>query len=200
MKKRLVTAVALGTVFTLGLAACQQAPSTNTNTATPAFNAALDKVYNPSDKKGGIVKMAISSDWDSIDPGDTYYGLSWNLVRLYGRALTMFKPVPGADGNVLTADLAETLGVPSDGGKTWTYKLRAGVKFEDGTPITSKDVAYAVSRSIDKDVLVNGPTYFDDFLNWGDYKGPYKSKGVDPKSAIETPDDRTIVFHLKAPF
>src|SRR5512138_326408 len=202
MKKRLVTAVAIATALTLGMTACSKSPSTSTNNApaTPAFNAAIGHVYNPSDHKGGIVKMAISSDWDSIDPGDTYYGLSWNLVRLYGRALTMFKPVPGADGNVLTADLAETLGVPSDGGKTWTYKLRAGVKFEDGTPITSKDVAYAVERSIDKDVLVNGPTYFDDFLDWGDYKGPYKSKGVDPKSAIETPDDRTIVFHLKAPF
>ena len=201
MKKRLVTAVAAAAVLTLGLSACQQAPSTTTNTATPEFNAALDKVYNPSDKKGGTVRMAISSDWDSIDPGDTYYGLSWNLVRLYGRALTMFKPVPGAEGNKLVPDLAETLGVPSDGGKTWTYKLRAGVKFEDGTAITSKDVAYAVARSIEKATLVNGPTYFDDNLNWGDYKGPYTSKGQDiPKSAIETPDDRTIVFHLKDAF
>jgi len=199
MKKRLVTAVALGTALTLGLAACQQAPSTTTGTATPEFNAAVDKVYNPSDKKGGTVKMAISSDWDSIDPGDTYYGLSWNLVRLYGRALTMFKPVPGSEGNVLIPDLAETLGVPSDGGKTWTYKLRAGVKFEDGTAITSKDVKYAVERSIDKDVLVNGPTYFDDMLNWGDYKGPYKTKDLADK-AIDTPDDRTIVFHLKQAF
>jgi len=195
-----VSAVAVAAALTLGLSACQQTPSTTTpNTATPAFNAALDKVFNPSDKKGGTVKMAISSDWDSIDPGDTYYGLSWNLVRLYGRALTMFKPVPGAEGNQLTPDLAETLGVPSDGGKTWTYKLRAGVKFEDGTPITSKDVKYAVERSIDKDVLVNGPTYFDDFLDWQGYTGPYKMKGVDTK-AIETPDDRTIVFHLKTAF
>ena len=115
MKKRLVTVVAAAAALTLGLTACQQAPTTtNTAPATPAFNAALDKVYNPSDKKGGIVKMAISSDWDSIDPGDTYYGLSWNLVRLYGRALTMFKPVPGPSGNQLTPDLAESLGAPSD--------------------------------------------------------------------------------------
>ena len=64
MNKRMVTAVAVSTALTLGLAACQQAPgTTNTNTATPAFNAAVDKVYNPSDKKGGIVNMALSSDW-----------------------------------------------------------------------------------------------------------------------------------------
>ena len=36
-------------------------------------------------------------------------------------------------GNAGRADLAEGLGMPSDGGKTWTYKLRQGVKYEDGT-------------------------------------------------------------------
>jgi peptide/nickel transport system substrate-binding protein len=111
----------------------------------------------------------------------------------------MFKPEPGAAGNQLTPDLAEGMGVPSDGGKTWTYKLRAGLKYEDGTAITSKDVKYAVLRSLDKDVFVNGPTYFNDFLDLGDYKGPYKDAGKDT-NAITTPDDRTIVFHLKVPF
>src|SRR5262245_64686284 len=129
MRRRL-EAVAIGATLTLGLAGCQPAPRSDSSNVAPAFNAALGKVYNPSDKKGGIVKMAISSDWDSIDPGDTYYGLSWNLVRLYGRALTMFKPAPGAEGNTLTGDLAEGLGVPTDGARTWTYKLRAGVKFD----------------------------------------------------------------------
>ena len=98
MKKRLVTAVALGTALALGLAACSQTPAPDTtNPVTPAFDAANGKIFNPSSKKGGTLKMAISEDWDSVDPGDTYYGLSWNLVRLYGRALTMFKPGPGAE-------------------------------------------------------------------------------------------------------
>nr|MBA2465708.1 ABC transporter substrate-binding protein [Nocardioidaceae bacterium] len=51
---------------------------------TPEFNAALEEVYNPSDKTGGIIKMAHSSDWDTLDPGETYYGFSWNFARLYG--------------------------------------------------------------------------------------------------------------------
>ena len=70
MNKRMVTAVAVGTALTLGLAAVPAGPRRPPapTAATPAFNAAMDKVYNPSDKKGGIVNMAISSDWDSIDP------------------------------------------------------------------------------------------------------------------------------------
>jgi peptide/nickel transport system substrate-binding protein len=192
-------AVAVSGALALDLSACQSAPALETSDVMPAFNAALGKVFHPSDRKGGTLTFAIASDWDSVDPGDTYYGLSWNLVRLYGRALVMFKPAPGAEGNQLTPDLAETLGVPSDGGRSWTYTLRAGVKFEDGTPITSKDVKYAVLRSIEKSTLVNGPTYFNDFLDLRGYRGPYTDKGTDT-NAIETPDDRTIVFHLRTPF
>jgi peptide/nickel transport system substrate-binding protein len=205
MKRRLVTGVAVGVAITLGLSACGGGTSSSTNTGggnsttTPAFNAAIDKVFNPSDKKGGTMKFAISSDWDSTDPGDTYYGLSWNLSRLYTRALTMFKVVPGKGSAEMVGDLAEGLGTQSDGGKTWTYKLRKGLKYEDGTPITAKDVEYAVSRSLEKATLVNGPTYFNDFLDLKGYKGPYSSKGKD-NPAIDTPDDTTIVFHLVKPF
>ncbi len=166
-------------------------------------NAAVDKVFKPSDAKGGTLRFANSGDWDSLDPADTYYGYSWNFIRNYGRSLVVFKAGPGAEGAKLVPDLAETLGVPSDGAKTWTYKLRAGVKFEDGTPITSKDVKYAVWRSLDKDTFPNGPTYFNDFLALekavAAKPGPYVNKGFDTK-AIETPDDRTVVFHLNKPF
>ena len=202
MKKRLVNAVALGTALALGLAACSQAPAPdNTAPVTPVFDAANGKIFNPSTKKGGTIKMAISEDWDSVDPGDTYYGLSWNLVRLYGRALTMFKPAPGAASSELIPDLAESLGQTTDGGKTWTYKLREGVKYEDGTPITSEDVKYAVLRTVGKETLVNGPTYFGDFLAFPEgYKGPFETPDMNVDSAITTPDARTIVFHLKSAF
>jgi peptide/nickel transport system substrate-binding protein len=173
----------------------------NNGTATPEFNAALTKVFNPSDKKGGTVKLANSGDWDSLDPGETYYGYSWNFLRNYGRSLVMFKPAPGKASNELVPDLAESLGVPSDGGKTWTYKLRKGVKYEDGTEVKAADVKHAVLRSTDKETFPNGPAYFEQFLDLpAGYKGPYKSKGVNTDSAITTPDDSTVVFHLKAPF
>jgi peptide/nickel transport system substrate-binding protein len=166
--------------------------------ATAAFNAAMGKVYNPSDKKGGTIKFANAGDWDSLDTGETYYAYSWNFVRLYSRALLMFKAAPGSASEELVPDLAEGLGTPSDGGKTWTYKIRQGVKFEDGTTVTSKDVKYAVERSTDKETFPNGPAYFDNYLNWPKgWKGPYKSKNMNTDQAISTPDDQTIAFHLK---
>jgi len=91
--------------------------------------------------------------------------------------------------------------VPSNGDKTWTYTIKSGMKFSDGTPITSADVKYAVMRTFAKDVLVNGPSYFISLLagNAATYKGPYKMKGVDLTS-IQTPNSTTVVFQLNKPF
>jgi peptide/nickel transport system substrate-binding protein len=198
-----VSAVA---VLALGLAACSSSDtSTGTETSGTSgggktgFDAAVTSIVNPSDAKGGVVKMANTDVWDSLDPGDTYYGYSWNTVRLYGRSLVMFKPAAGEEASELVPDLAESLGKPSADAKTWTYTLRKGLKFEDGTPITSKDVKYAVERQLDKSVLVHGPTYFNDVLEGGSDYSSFKP-GAKGLAAIETPDDLTIVFKLKTPF
>jgi len=206
-RKTAAAAIAAGMVIALGLTACgSNKPATNNSggatNAAPAYNAGIGHVFNPSTKKGGTLRFANSQDFDSLDPGDMYYGYAWDFVRLYGRALTMFAPKPGADGTKLVGDLAEGLGQSSADAKTWTYKLKAGAKFEDGTPITSKDVKYAVERSLDKNTFPNGPTYFNDFLDLQGYTSPYQDS--DPAKlglkAIETPDDRTIIFHLAKPF
>jgi peptide/nickel transport system substrate-binding protein len=203
--RRRKMAIAAAAALALTLSACGGGGSSNSgstgDTAKAEFNAAMTKVFNASDKKGGIVKFADESAPDSVDTGDTYYGSQWNMVRLYSRALTMFTVAPGEASNKLVGDLAEDVGKPTDAGKTWTYKIRKGVKFEDGTVITSKDVKYGIERSTDKAVFPDGPAYYDSMLNWpAGWKGPYKSKGMNTDSAISTPDDNTIVFHLKAPF
>ena len=159
-------------------------------------------VRNPSDATGGTIRMANSGDWDSLDPADTYYAYSWNFVRLFGRSLVMFKSAPGAEGATLVPDLAENLGTANADSTQWTYTLRQGVKFEDGTPVTSKDVKYAVERSLDKTTFPNGPTYFNDYLDLQGYTNPYQDSRPDKLGlqAIDTPDDRTIVFKLAKPF
>jgi peptide/nickel transport system substrate-binding protein len=202
---RLIAAVAAGAIATTGLAACGGSSgdandSGGDTKATGKFNAAVGNVFNPSDAKGGTLRYANSGDWDSLDPADTYYGYSWNFIRNYGRTLTVFKAGPGAPE--LVPDLAESLGKPSADAKTWTYTIRTGVKFEDGTPVTSKDVKYGIERSLDKKTFPQGPTYFNDFMDLQGYTSPYQDS--DPNKlglkAIETPDDQTIVFHLNRPF
>ncbi|MEV0167322.1 ABC transporter substrate-binding protein [Nonomuraea fuscirosea] len=209
MRRKHALAGAATAALALVLSACgggggtsqQPAQTAAGGGAQPAFNAALTQVYNPSTKKGGTLKAAHSADWDSLDPGDTYYGYSFNFGRFYWRTLTMYKPGPGPEGNTVIPDLAEGLGTPSDDGKTWTYKLKSGLKYEDGTPITAKDVAYAVARSYDKETFPHGPSYLNELLDWPkDFKGVYKSADVDYKSAVEATDDSTVVFHLKKPF
>ncbi|MER7071614.1 ABC transporter substrate-binding protein [Terrabacter sp. NPDC000476] len=210
MKNTRVMVVATAAALALGLSACagSQTPGTS-NTggggggagAAPAADAALQAVVRPSDKKGGTLKFGISSDWDSVDTGDTYYGLSWDFLRNYARTLVAFKAAPGKEGNQLVGDLATGLGKPSADNKTWTYTLRDGIKFQDGTPITSKDVKYGVARQLDKNTFPNGPTYFNDFLaDVPEGYSVYKDKNLDNLKSIETPDDKTIVFKLKTPF
>jgi len=203
--KRTVAAVAAGAAVALALGACGGGSSGGGGTgatASPSQNAGVGNVYNPSTVKGGTLTFANSGDWDSLDPADTYYGYSWDFIRLYGRSLMMFDVAPGAGGAKLVPDLAQGPGVPSDDAKTWTYKLRSGVKFEDGAPVTSKDVKYGVERSLDKVTFPNGPTYFGDYLDLQGYTSPYKDTSPDKLGlkAIETPDDQTIVFHLVKPF
>src|SRR3954466_3785967 len=137
--KRWRALTALGATAALSLSACGGSSDSGGNSGggsgTTASNAAVGKVFNASTKKGGVVKIANSGDWDTLDPGETYYGYSWNFARLYGRSLLTFKAAPGDASNELVPDLAEGLGKPTDNGKTWTYKIKKGVKFEDGTTV-----------------------------------------------------------------
>lgn len=204
MKTRRVTAaIASVLALSLGAAACGGGDDSDGNGGgNGKKDAALSSIVNASTKKGGTVTYEHSDVPDSLDPGNTYYGWVQNFSRLYARALTTFKPAAGKEGLEVVPDLAESLGKPSADAKTWTYKLRQGVKFQDGTPITSKDVKYAIERSnFAPEALSNGPTYFKAYLEGGDkYKGPYKDKSADGIKSIETPDDSTIVFKLKQPF
>ncbi len=164
-----------------------------------AFNAGVTKVVNPSTKKGGTLTFALSSTPDSFDPGNTYYAWTFDMTRLWATPLVTYKSCPGACGNTLVPGIATSLGQVSDNGLVWTYHIKPGLKFEDGTPITSADVKYAVERTYDRSVLANGPTYFSVLLANPKYPGPYKDK-TGNQTSITTPDASTIQFHLQSPF
>jgi peptide/nickel transport system substrate-binding protein len=186
----------------LAVTSCSSSKGGTAGTSSAAYNAGITGVVNASTHAGGTVAYQLSSTPDSMDPGNTYYAFMWDFSRLYARALTTFATQPGTAGLKLVPDLATSLGTPSDGGRTWTYHIRSGLKFSDGTPITTADVKYAIERSnFAPDVLSNGPTYFHQYLvdNSPAYQGPYKDK-TGGLNSIQTPDATTIVFHLKQPF
>jgi peptide/nickel transport system substrate-binding protein len=164
------------------------------------FDAANNKVAQASMvKKGGELKFASVQDADFWDTTRGYYGFMWDFARYYSRQLVTFKTQPGAAGAQLTPDLATDMGQVTDGGKTYTFKLRPGSTWEDGKAITSKDIKYGIERSWAQDVLSGGPVYLQQMLDPNNtYKGPYKDKSADHLGlkAIDTPDDNTIVFHL----
>jgi peptide/nickel transport system substrate-binding protein len=98
-------------------------------------------------------------------------------------------------------DLATGLGTTPDHGTTWTFTLKPGIQFSSGRAVTSRDVKYGIERSFASDVVVGGPTYVVDLLDdpANPYPGPYQDETKDKLGlkSIETPDDRTITFHLR---
>ncbi|MGW4725317.1 ABC transporter substrate-binding protein [Streptomyces sp. S1] len=164
-----------------------------------AFNGGVNKVLNASDKKGGELKFIGSQEADSWDPQRGYYGFVWDFARYYTRQLVTFKAEPGAASTELVSDLATDTGKVSADGLTYTFTLKDGITWEDGKPITSKDIKYGIERIWAQDVISGGPIYLQQVLDpKGEYKGPYKDTTPDKLGlkAIETPDDKTIVFKL----
>src|SRR6478752_6256658 len=202
---------AAGAAAALMLAACSSGGGNgngngngSNSSSSAAYGAGITSVVNPSTHKGGTLTFDWRSAPDSFDPGNTYFAADWDFARFYSQALMTYKNCPGACGRALVPGLATAPGTVSDNGLTWTYHLKSGVKFQNGTPVTSQDVKYAVERTFDRGVLSNGPNYFANLLggNAKTYPGPYKdrSKNLMGLTAIDTPDATTIVFHLKAPF
>ncbi|MFE5856433.1 ABC transporter substrate-binding protein [Streptomyces sp. NPDC056500] len=166
------------------------------------YNAGAKGIANPSTKQGGTLKFIGKQDFDSTDPQRQYYGMAWDFSRFYARQLISYAPKPGQASAELVPDLAQAKGEISNDGKTYTYRLREGIAWEDGTPITSKDIKYGIQRTWATDVITGGPSYLRQVLDpKGEYKGPYKDTTPDKLGlkAIQTPDDKTIVFNLAAP-
>ncbi|WP_329124898.1 ABC transporter substrate-binding protein [Streptomyces sp. NBC_01353] len=201
MDKRTCTtlATALAATLTLGVAGCSGGKKTDDgrdrkNPAT-ANNGA---VVGGTPQKGGTLTVLSNQDFQHLDPARNWVMNEMDFgTRLLYRTLVTYKAEPGAKGGELTPDLAEDLGTPSNGTKTWTFRLKKGLKYEDGSPITAQDVKYNVERSFSPD-LTGGPDYAARYLAGVEgYQGPAQGKHLD---SIRTPDDHTIVFELRKPF
>ncbi|MGK4585496.1 ABC transporter substrate-binding protein [Kitasatospora sp. HPMI-4] len=194
-------AAALAATLTLGLGACRNDKSDDGDASAAgssrAPGAASGSIVGGTPVKGGTLTVLSNQDFAHLDPARNWTMPNMDFgIRLLYRTLVTFKAEPGAAGSEIVPDLATDLGRSSDGGRTWSFTLKEGVKYEDGTPIKSADIKYNVERSFAPD-LTGGPDYAQQYLAGGEnYKGPLNGEHL---ASIETPDDRTIVFHLKRP-
>ncbi|MFI0149394.1 ABC transporter substrate-binding protein [Streptomyces lydicus] len=154
-------------------------------------------------QSGGTLRVYQRDSYNHLDPGQMYVSDMKALSQLIFRGLTSFKQDDKGNAKVV-GDLATDAGQMSDGGKTWKYTLKDGIKFEDGKPITSKDIRHSIERLYAK-FITDGPTYVQTWLSGAgtSYRkalpdGPYKGDHL-PKSVLDTPDDKTVIFHFKQP-
>ncbi|GHC67336.1 protein kinase domain-containing protein [Streptomyces flavofungini] len=146
--------------------------------------------------KGGKVTVLEPSDLTTVDPGKMWSSTDRIVSRLVHRSLTGLKTLP--DGRVkLVGDLATDAGRVSSGGRTWTFTLKPGLTYNDGTPVEAKDFVNAVERTLDPSFSIGDRTLRSWLLGVKETAGVGSDRTL-PPGTIETPDPRTIVFHLES--
>ena len=135
---------------------------------------------------------------DGFDPTGEYYYAAFGIYsNLLLRTLVGYDHLPGPAGNKVVPDLATSVPTPTDGGKTYTFHLKPGIKF--GPPVsravTSHDVRFAFERLATPTDGGQYSFYYPVIQGWDAFAAG-KAKSI---SGIETPNDSTIVFHLTRP-
>ncbi|NIK57154.1 ABC transporter substrate-binding protein [Kribbella shirazensis] len=182
--KRTGVAIAVGFGLSLTAVACGGGDS-----ETPGAQATAGA-------KGGTVTVYHVSDVEHLDPARNFVTDSQMIGKLITRTLTDYRYDAKAKKIVLEKDLAESYESSPDF-KTWTFKLKDGLKYEDGSPIVAADIKYNAERSFAAD-MAEGAPYAHEYLDCPGYKGPYVANNNGGKgcTAIEVPDEKTIVFKL----
>jgi peptide/nickel transport system substrate-binding protein len=211
MRGRVATAAGGAIALMVSLAACSentgQSAKVDTDRVTTGVIATDPKDSMgpapevPGATKGGTVTILRETRISHLDPQRVYTFAGLMAAPLYSRFLTTWKD--DGQGNVmLVGDLAETPGTNVKGDCTvWEFKIKDGLKFEDGSPITSKEIAYGIARSFDPD-LTAGPTYIQEWLADSphyDLVWNFKENKNSLPPGLTTPDDKTLRFEFKRP-
>jgi peptide/nickel transport system substrate-binding protein len=150
---------------------------------------------------GGTYRVDVETSFDftaDFDPTAEYTAVGWSFYNLIVRKLMSYNGTVGSAGNEVHPDLAADMPEVSDDGLTYTFTLKDGIMF--GPPvsreITSQDFKYAFDRLANPKIGSFGyPLYYEVIEGFKEVEDG-KAKSV---SGIETPDDKTIVFHLTKP-
>jgi peptide/nickel transport system substrate-binding protein len=150
---------------------------------------------------GGTIHILRETQISHLDPQRVYTFAGLLTSQLYARRLTAFKD-DGKGHVTLVGDLATTPGTDVNKDcKTWKFTLKDNIQFQDGSAITSKDVAYGIARSFDLD-LTGGPTYLQEWLADSDQYDKvfdFKANKTGLPPGLTTPDDKTLQFSFKHP-
>jgi YVTN family beta-propeller protein len=146
--------------------------------------------------RGGTLTMRIGRRTDSIDTAIAYDSTSWTILRMTGDGLVAFNQASGLPGTQLVPDLAVSLPLPTDGGTTYSFRLRQGIRYSNGLPLRATDVRQTFERDFKLGTPV--PYYYDGIV--GAVRCERTPKRCDLSRGIVT-DDRTgsVTFHLTAP-
>jgi peptide/nickel transport system substrate-binding protein len=149
----------------------------------------------PGAVRGGTVTMIDRDDFSHLDPARVWMNYPATASKLFTRQLTEYKTDDNG-GIKLVGDLATDTGSTDDGGKTWRFTLKDGLKWQDGSPITTADIKHTFER-LYAPFTAEGPPYAEQWLlpKGEKYTGPYDGQHLD---TIEAVDGKTIVFHLNA--
>ncbi len=133
-------------------------------------------------KRGGVLNFVVGSKIPSYDGHqETTFGMIHPIRPFYSLLIRINPDNPSSPTDFVCDLCVGKVPVPTDGGKTYTFKIQQGVKFHDGTPLTSADIKATFDKIIDppKGVPSSRKAFF---------------KMVE---SVTTPDAFTVVFKLK---
>ncbi len=138
-------------------------------------------------KRGDVV--------DFIDSALSDYAYTTPLLRMTGDGLVASNQVSGLAGAQLVPDLATSLPTPTDGGDTYTFLLRSGIRYSNGRPVQATDFR----STFERDFALGSPSMGYDGIVGGAQCRKHP-KGCDLSRGIVADDAaHTVTFHLTRP-
>jgi peptide/nickel transport system substrate-binding protein len=147
--------------------------------------------------RGGTLRLATTFGLDFVDPALAYTPESWATLSATNDGLVAFRRVAGVQGTQLVPNLAEALPVASDAGKTYTFRVRPGIRYSNGQPVQPEDFRREIERVYEVKPISGGTPYYRGIVGAAKCRPGRRcdlSQGIVTDRAA-----RTVTFHLKAP-
>ena len=113
------------------------------------------------ERKGGVWRVGMIGASVQVDPQLTYITTAWWLEYATAAKLYNYPDKRGPAGSLLRPEVASGYKV-SNGGKRYTFYIRKGFRFSDGTPVTARNFAYAIDRVANHDLSSPGAQFITD--------------------------------------